>query len=277
MKRSPRRAASIIRPVARIRDFVDEPFDRYVTGSHWISFHLRGGVAGLTVWGAPMPHEMPDLIAAMPTERSPLATRLPRYLDMRGIATVDAASVATFSAFITAKAPVLREIVSRAAIVHDGGLAALLVTGFNALAPLPFVMRTFEGPIAALQWLGVEQPDELAAQLDSIRDHIVDVPSIVRDVRLQLAADLTTNVAAAARALGVAPRSLQRKLRDVGTSFQREQQHARVAAAKLLLERSTLSIREIAREVRCKSPRHFAELFRKLAGTTPREWRARGG
>ncbi len=78
---------------------------------------------------------------------------------------------------------------------------------------------------------------------------------------------------AAARALGQAPRSLQRHLRDAGTSFQRELDAARVRVAQRLLETSRASLTEIALDVGCASPQHFSALFRRVTGQTPSAWR----
>jgi transcriptional regulator GlxA family with amidase domain len=71
-------------------------------------------------------------------------------------------------------------------------------------------------------------------------------------------------------------RSLQRKLRDEATSFQRELNACRVEAAKKLLVDSDQSVEAIAREVGATA-RHLGEVFRDHTGYTPRQWRETNG
>ena len=77
------------------------------------------------------------------------------------------------------------------------------------------------------------------------------------------------------QALGVSERSLQRQLRQEGTSFRREVDAARIRAARTLLADTDQKITVIALEVGCATLQHFSALFRRMTGETPSEWRAR--
>jgi transcriptional regulator GlxA family with amidase domain len=60
-----------------------------------------------------------------------------------------------------------------------------------------------------------------------------------------------------------------------GSTFRHELGLARVRAAQTLLRESSASLTEIALEVGCATPQSFSTLFRRVVGTSPREWRAR--
>lgn len=80
-------------------------------------------------------------------------------------------------------------------------------------------------------------------------------------------------LASAARALMVAPRSLQRYLANEHTSFHAELQGARVAAARMLLKDTDWKLAAVAREVGFASAQHFNQVFRRYEGDPPRVFR----
>ncbi|XXX81228.1 AraC family transcriptional regulator [Sorangium sp. So ce134] len=76
-----------------------------------------------------------------------------------------------------------------------------------------------------------------------------------------------------ARALGMSTRSLQRALKDLGTSFTAQLDEARRGKALDLLRRRDLALQEIAFLLGYGEPRHFYRSFRRWTGTTPGEYR----
>jgi AraC-like DNA-binding protein len=98
----------------------------------------------------------------------------------------------------------------------------------------------------------------------------------LRSLRGHLAANLSQiTVRAAARALGTSPRTLQRGLSELGTSFRAEVERARVRAAEALLAETNAKLEVIALQVGCSSPSSFSRLFRRLTGESPSDFRAR--
>ena len=61
--------------------------------------------------------------------------------------------------------------------------------------------------------------------------------------------------------------------REVGTSPWRYIHTLRMIRARLLIERTSLSIKEVMAQVGCNDPSHFARDFRSVHGLSPREWR----
>ncbi|TCT02201.1 AraC family transcriptional regulator [Aquabacter spiritensis] len=76
-----------------------------------------------------------------------------------------------------------------------------------------------------------------------------------------------------ARSLGVSPRTLQRRLSGLDTSFEREVDTWRHAQARLHLTGDTLSIGSVARTLGYGHPSHFIRAFRRWEGRTPRAFR----
>jgi AraC-like DNA-binding protein len=77
-----------------------------------------------------------------------------------------------------------------------------------------------------------------------------------------------------ARSLALAPRTLQRRLADTGTTFQRLLEQTRRDAASRHLEQSNLSIGEIAFVLGYSEPAAFHRAFRRWHGVTPQAFRA---
>lgn len=82
-------------------------------------------------------------------------------------------------------------------------------------------------------------------------------------------------LARVARTLGLSARSLQRRLRALGTTFQAESGAARVREAQAMMLTSDASLTAIAFDVGCASTQHFSTLFRRVTGQSPSAWRAR--
>ncbi|WP_433936212.1 AraC family transcriptional regulator ligand-binding domain-containing protein [Sorangium cellulosum] len=76
-----------------------------------------------------------------------------------------------------------------------------------------------------------------------------------------------------ARSLGMSTRSLQRALKDLGTSFTAQLDEVRRSKALDLVRRRDLALQEIAFLLGYGEPRHFYRSFRRWTGTTPGEYR----
>ena len=74
--------------------------------------------------------------------------------------------------------------------------------------------------------------------------------------------------------LGLHPRTLRRRLRDEGTTFEAIKDGVRRAAAKDLLRLGTLGVTDIAATLDYATSSAFVQAFRRWEGTTSRLWRA---
>ena len=68
-------------------------------------------------------------------------------------------------------------------------------------------------------------------------------------------------------------RSLQRKLKDMGTHYSEVLDHARFQVASQILRDSDMKVTDVARLLGYSDPTHFSRAFRRIAGINPRAYR----
>jgi len=76
-----------------------------------------------------------------------------------------------------------------------------------------------------------------------------------------------------AQALGISSRSLQRYLRQQGTSFSHIRQRVRCESALKLLGQDNFNISEIAQMLEYSDPSNFCRAFQRWTGQSPSRWR----
>jgi AraC-like DNA-binding protein len=82
-------------------------------------------------------------------------------------------------------------------------------------------------------------------------------------------------LANAALALGLEPRTLRRRLKAEGATFEAIRDDVRFTLARELLDMTDLPIGDISRAVAFSTHGAFVAAFHRWAGLPPREWRAR--
>ena len=99
--------------------------------------------------------------------------------------------------------------------------------------------------------------------------------SLVGAVKLLLVDQVASppNLNEAAQLLGLSPRSLRRKLADVGTTYQGVLDAVRLAIAKRLLRETTTPIAAVGYELGFNNPSDFSRAFKKWAGSSPSAYR----
>jgi AraC-like DNA-binding protein len=83
----------------------------------------------------------------------------------------------------------------------------------------------------------------------------------------------TVRIDVLSETIGITPRTLQRRLAEVGTSYAHVLGEARFEAASRLLARADLAIRDVAHEVGYRDAAHLTRAFHRWTGTTPSEFR----
>ena len=138
-----------------------------------------------------------------------------------------------------------------------------------AKSALDLPLKTADPNLAALLTRQVEQE---SAQLES-RDDLPFTDQVRRKLRIGLKDDLTT-IEQMASELGMTSRTLQRRLKDDGTSFQDLRDEVRRELADHYLD-GELSIAEISFLLGFSQPSAFFRAFKRWTGVTPNEARAR--
>jgi AraC-like DNA-binding protein len=96
----------------------------------------------------------------------------------------------------------------------------------------------------------------------------------LRGLLVELLPEGKGDLAHVAGRLRMSPRTLQRRLREEGTSLQAELESLRRQEALLLLERG-VAIAEVAWMLGYSEPSAFHHAFKKWTGTSPEAWRSR--
>ena len=152
-------------------------------------------------------------------------------------------------------------------------------------APVTFGARTTElvMPTAAMDTKLATSDPALLAILTRAATELLGkaggAPPIVAQVKRVLWEALReddADVGKVARRLGLSPRSLQRRLKDEGASFQGVREEARAEAAQRYLD-DGLSIAEISFLLGFSQPSAFFRAFKRWTGVTPLESRGARG
>jgi len=109
------------------------------------------------------------------------------------------------------------------------------------------------------------------AELQRLQDERGLLPEVRRVTKEQLSDQVS--LITVADALHLSPRTLRRRLAELGTSFQMILEQLRRGRAVELLLHSGLSVEQIASELGYLDPSNFGRAFRRWTGQSPREYR----
>ena len=262
-----------MRPADGIEAFLRAPEGTFVSGRNWLYGCADARFFAQIYWGTPELDDIERLLAAWVVERRPRAPRHVSLVDARRLQATPSDAFAVFARDVSSGQGALGSKLERQALVRPQGVVGAVVTGFYGTFPHAYPVQVFDQLDAALGWLG--RP-ELAPVLAQLGERAQGEDPMVRALRQHLGGTLrSATLPAAARALGVSERTLQRRLREAGTTWKDELQAARVRAAESLLLDGERKLTAIAAEVGCASLQSFSGLFRRLTGVSPSQWRAR--
>ncbi|MFO1058603.1 MAG: AraC family transcriptional regulator [Dongiaceae bacterium] len=127
-------------------------------------------------------------------------------------------------------------------------------------------------------WLSRSLPSadpELFARLQgqAARTHRIDTAAQLRRILRQMVEEGAATAQQAARALGLHPRTLDRRLSELGTSYRAILDEVRSEVACHLLRDSDLGIVEIGSLLGYANPSALTRAFRRWSGYAPAQWR----
>ncbi len=259
-----------------------EAFDgtgrRYFAGKCFCFWQDGVRALGTMMWGRPLEADVAEMIPYFEIGAHPRFKGHASFVDGRGLEAVDMLAFKKLLAYLIARRNVWGPNIGRQAVLHPGGVVGVIVAGALHVARPPYPFETFADEAAAqgFEWCGVP---ELFDELEALRKRVSGTPSILRSVREALKARGDLSAADLAKALGLSPRTLQRRLEAAGSSL-REERHRRVSLEiEELLAGTDLDLDAIAARVGLASASHLVRQFRSTHGMTPGEWRTqrRGG
>lgn len=266
-----------MRPAEGLDDYLRDPVGRYLTGEDFLHWYASPELCGFILWGRPGEAQIQRLTQVLDVELAPAAPHL-SLVDARRVEAPDPNGLAVLVKYMMPRISAFAQTVKRQALVRPEGITGAVVGGFYSLVSSSYPTQAFADPTEALAWLG--RPEQEAhALVNELNDLVMRqmgqsplLSELHRVLRHRL---VDANLADVARRLGMSERTLQRRLREAGTSFQSELNTVQVRTAQALLLASDAKLTSVAVEVGCASLQHFSGLFRKMTGESPSAWRAR--
>ncbi|HBQ14024.1 MAG TPA: hypothetical protein DEF51_23800 [Myxococcales bacterium] len=264
-----------LEPVADVGAYFARPAGRVLVRDRFLCSSPDGALFALFAWGRLGPRDFDQLREVF--EASPRHVRRDQLVDLTRVDSVSPVALARMMAYYTAQPDYLRAI-AREALVRPDGVAGVLAEGFYPVVPLPFEGRVFRTLGDALVWLS-PRPDETWREAvgSTLRDAMASPRTSVAVERRVREGGARLTVLDAARALGMSRRTLQRRLAEEGTTFERLRARTLVGEAERLLGETDEDIKWVSFELGFRTPARFAEIFRREVGVSPSEYRSRRG
>jgi AraC-like DNA-binding protein len=266
-----------MRRASTASDFLADPIGRYCAGRRYCVFAHSPTLLGLASWGRPDVEDVTELLQLCEIGLRPGVVPHRFLVDVRELELVMPATFGLFLEYTRKNGRALARNIVRQAQLRPEGLVGAIISGFSRIARLPYPERVFGDVEEALGWLEVERQEglDLLAELDAIRNAACQSDAIVARVRAQLEASGAIGIDEVARLLGLSTRTLQRGLRQAGTSYRMQVQAFQIRRAQELLRTGEQNLAWIAAEVGFSSAQHFATAYRRAIGDTPTAWRSR--
>jgi AraC-like DNA-binding protein len=263
-----------VRPSPNPAAFARDPIGHYFAGRSLLVWCHAPTLRGSVYWGAPDEHDVRALVATLELDRDGGVFDV--VTDGRRLDVVAPSVFAVLERYIRSRMPHYSARFRRHAIVHPAGLVGTAMTGFYPMLGGNHPWQPFADAAAAFAWLDRSDAARAHADVEELVERVRGVPRVVQALRDWLAAHPRgADIDAAARALALSPRSLQRRLREAETSFRDELAETRVAVARQLLATSDDKLEAIADRLGYASRAHFSSLFQRATRETPGRFRAR--
>jgi AraC-like DNA-binding protein len=264
---------SAMKPAASHAAFAADPHGRCLTGPTFAYGWPTPGLCVTAIWGAPGPADLESLAKLYALELEPPAEPHAAIIDTLRVEAVHPEAFAVIERYVRGHHEGLAERVTRLAIVRRAGFVGAVAAGFFAAIEPPYPVAVFDDFASALRW--TDGPEWVEGALERWARAGAELSDLRRGLRRAIEARLpATDMARVAADLGLAVRTLQRKLRAEETTYRAEQAAVQVAVAKRWLRATDAPITQIGYEVGCSTPQRFSALFKREVGESPSDWRA---
>jgi AraC-like DNA-binding protein len=250
---------------------------RYWVGRRCCVYAHSPTLLGFASWGRPDVDDVRELLRVCGFILEPGVAPFRWLVDVRGLELVEPATFALFVDFTRTNREILGQRILQQAQLRPDGFVGAVISGFARVARLPYPDRVFADVEEALTWLEVDRQTgvDLLSELHAIRSETFEDFAVVARLRAALEGSRTLAIEENARRLGMSTRTMQRALREAGTTYRVELKAFQVRRAQELLRRDERPLTSIAAEVGFSSAQHFATAYRRAVGETPSAWRTR--
>lgn len=195
---------------------------------------------------------------------------------LRHVAGVTMDSMATYLRYFRNDTRYLRSVVKEA-VVRPDGVVGVLAEGFYPAVPRRYPGKVFRSLGLAVEWLGFDE-SVLCDWLDEVvtleQRESAGTDPILHELEAALLAEgASASVGDIARSLGTSVRTLQRRVRRAGSTFETTRTHVYLEEAKRRLLLGDSDIKRIALDLGYASPARLTDAFQREYGVPPTRWR----
>lgn len=262
-----------LRRASSFDSYVADPIGCYIAGTHAAAFWASETLNGIAFWGQ-LDESDVEMVGRAVRAVSGRRSHVPASLvDLRRLEALDLRAFDKLCSELGSHFGAAGPGAARRAVVTPNGRAGLMVADLFKLVVGDASVRSFADAGEALGWLETDDRT-LLGDLDRLPACSAAHESTLLDLRRALGESPRSRVEEIARQFDLSGRTLQRRLRELGTSFQREVNQARLRTAKTLMRQTDRPLKWIAIESGYASLPHFSAAFRAGTGLSPGRWRA---
>ena len=268
----------MLRASTGIAEFLADPVGARIVGNSYMFWCKSPQLFGFALWGRHGGDDAQQLIRLIEAQMQTwVQPPVDIVIDLRRVNATDMTAFQMFVEFGRKNVPSYSPRIRRQALVRPEGFMGAIATGFHRMLDPKHNWELFTSAPEAFAWLRSDYVDQgLCEEIDEVIAATLGLSQPLRVFREWLAHHLRDpKLAHGARAIGTSPRSLQRQLRQAGTSFRAEVESARIVAAKAMLIHSDNKLDAISTDLGWSSLSHFSGRFRRLVGMSPSEFRRR--
>lgn len=260
---------------ADVESFLDDPVGRYVSGHGWVHFCAGPALWGAILWGRAERENLTRLFEVVEQTLQRAGEHV-SLLDIRGLEHVDLAGFSLVGRYVKKHRGTLAQRVIRHAVIRSETLVGAVAAGSYEIFAPPYPVSLFTDFPEAIAWLDPPMEPNALGGVSLLCDNAAGVPPLVARLRATVATDLVeADLSRAASRMGMSARTLQRRLKEAGTTFRAELDVTRVHAAQHRMLHTTEPLTHIAVDLGFSTLQNFSRQFRRVAGETPSGWRER--
>lgn len=258
---------------ASVAHFAADPRSRWVSGPSFVYAWPTDALCVTAIFGTPTRESVETLVRLFELELHAPAVPHASLIDARRVEGIGPDEFDVFVRYVRRSRDMMGRYVTRLALVRSEGFVGAVTAGFYETLSPPYPLAVFSDIHEAFAWVDGERHEQL---LDELVTRVGGLSDLQREIRRAIEARLPeVTLSTVAHDLGLAVRTLQRRLRENSTTFRREVVVVQVSEAERRLVSSEDSVARIAHDVGCGSPQYLSAIFRQARGLSPTEWRAR--
>jgi len=250
------------------------PVGRYVAASTIAYWCLHERLWGVTLAGDLDESTAANLMRWIDREHEQEYGTYRTVFDMRAVRSISARAFADFGAFAYRNRMRQANRLERGVVLRPrDGMFAAAIEGSIAIFRQHVRWDVVDSLPRALAAIEREDPH---GEIDRMRAELEALGSAREALRAVWEREPeATAMEVIARRLGLSVRSMQRRLRAQGTTYEQELRRARVRRAQRLLAETDLKLAAVALDAGFATPAHFSKVFRDETGESPSSFRDR--